>query len=66
MWFFGGSAPNLGDYGAFPVLRAIRRVDEREPEHGLGARWPAWAVAYLARMEELSLIQKTWPPHWKG
>lgn len=64
--FFGGDSPKLGDYGAFPVIRAIQRADEREPEHGLGAKWPAWTRAYLKRMEELPSVQKTWPPHWKG
>ena len=64
--YLGGDAPNLADYAAFPPLRGIRRVDEREPEHGLGARWPAWALAYLERMEALPRVQKSWPPHWKG
>lgn len=64
--FFGGDAPDLGDFAAFPVIRAFRRVDDREPAHGLGDRWPAWATAYLQRAEALPIVQKTWPPHWKG
>jgi glutathione S-transferase len=64
--FLGGETPNLADYATFPPLRGIQRVDEREPEHGLGSRWPAWALAYLQRMEALPAVQTTWPPHWKG
>ncbi|MCU0657654.1 MAG: glutathione S-transferase family protein [Polyangiaceae bacterium] len=64
--FLGGATPNLADYAAFPVLRGLRRVDDREPAHGLGDRWPAWALAYLARMEALPSVEKSWPPHWKG
>jgi glutathione S-transferase len=64
--FFGGESPLLPDYAAFPVLRAIKRVDEREPEHGLGEKTPAWLRAYVERMEGLAIVQSTWPPHWKG
>jgi glutathione S-transferase len=63
--FFGGDEPLLPDYAAFPVLRGIRRVDEREPEHGLGDRTPPWLRSYLDRMESLEITQKTWPPHWR-
>lgn len=64
--FFGGERPLLSDYAAFPVLRAIKRVDEREPEHGLGEKAPAWLRAYIERMEGLDIVQNTWPPHWKA
>jgi glutathione S-transferase len=64
--YFGGEEPLLPDYAAFPILRGLARVDEREPAHGLGERTPPWLRAYLARMESLEITQKTWPPHWKG
>jgi glutathione S-transferase len=63
---FGGAAPSLADYAAYPILRALRRVDEREPANGLGARAPAWLSAYLDRMDALASVKATWPPHWKG
>lgn len=64
--YFGGDEPSLADWAAFPVVRAFVRVEEREPDNGLGDKTPAWMRAYIARMEALPIIQKTWPPHWKG
>ncbi|MBK8262756.1 MAG: glutathione S-transferase family protein [Nannocystis sp.] len=64
--YFGGPAPSLADYTAFPLLRAIVRVDDREPGLGLGDRTPAWQRDYLARMEASPAVQKTWPPHWRS
>ncbi|MDP3275029.1 MAG: glutathione S-transferase family protein [Deltaproteobacteria bacterium] len=63
--YFGGLTPSLADFAVFPVLRGVRRVDDREPANGLGDAMPAWVRAYLARMESLAMVQKTWPPHWR-
>lgn len=63
--YFGGASPSLADYAAFPILRAIVRVEDREPALGLGDRTPAWMRSYLARMESLDMVQRTWPPHWR-
>jgi|LNFM01.2.fsa_nt_gb glutathione S-transferase len=64
--YFGGAEPSLADWAAFPILRGVVRVDEREPENGLGEKAPPWMRSYIARMEALPIIQKTWPPHWRG
>ena len=64
--FFGGAGPRLSDFAAYPVLRGLTRVDQREPEHGLGERLPPWLHGYFARLEALPYASKTWPPHWKG
>lgn len=64
--FFGGEGPMLSDFAAYPVLRGFTRVDQREPEHGLGERLPAWLRGYFARLEALPYAGKTWPPHWKS
>lgn len=64
--FFGGELPMVSDFAAFPILRAFVRVEEREAAHGLGDRMPANIRAYIARMEALPEVQKTYPPHWKS
>ncbi|MDI3281938.1 glutathione S-transferase family protein [Polyangium sp. 15x6] len=57
---------SLADFAAYPHIRAIRRVDDRLPAHGLGDRWPARINAWMKRIEALPYYEKTIPPHWKG
>jgi glutathione S-transferase len=64
--FFGGDQPMVSDFTVFPVLRALVRVEEREPKHGLHAQLPAPLRAYISRCEALAIVQQSFPPHWKG
>ncbi|MDI1442742.1 glutathione S-transferase family protein [Polyangium sp. 6x1] len=57
---------SLADFAAYPHIRAIRRVDDRLPGHGLGDLWPARTTAWMKRVEALPYYAKTIPPHWKG
>ncbi len=56
---------SLADFTAFPYARLVRRVDERQPGHGLGDRFPAQLAAWMRRIEALPYYAKTIPPHWK-
>jgi glutathione S-transferase len=57
---------SLADFAVYPHIRAIRRVDDRMPGHGLGDLWPARIAAWMKRVEALPYYEKTIPPHWKG
>jgi glutathione S-transferase len=54
------------DFTLFPEIALVWRIGERNP--GLV---PADLVgpslgAWMRRMEALPVVQKTWPPHWRG
>jgi glutathione S-transferase len=57
---------SLADFGLYPYVRQIRRIDERQPKNGLGDRMPARLRSWMQRIEALPYYAKTIPPHWKG
>jgi len=57
---------SLADITAFPHLRMIRRVEERQPGNGLGDRIPPRLKGWMRRIEALPYYERTIPPHWKG
>lgn len=57
---------SLADFTAYPYLRIVRRIDDRQPKNGLGDRMPARLQAWMRRIEALPYYAKTIPPHWKG
>ena len=59
-------ALSLADFTAYPYVRLVRRIDDRQPNNGLGDRLPARLAAWMRRIEALPYYAKTIPPHWKG
>ena len=57
---------SLADFTAYPYVRIVRRVDDRQPKNGLGDRMPARLRGWMQRIESLPYYAKTIPPHWKG
>lgn len=57
---------SLADFTAYPYLRIVRRIDDRQPKNGLGDRMPTRLQAWMRRIESLPYYAKTIPPHWKG
>jgi glutathione S-transferase len=57
---------SLADFAVYPYVRQIRRVDERQPQNGLGDRMPKRLSAWMRRIEALPYYAATIPPHWKG
>jgi glutathione S-transferase len=57
---------SLADFAVYPYVRQIRRIDERQPQNGLGDRMPQRLTAWMRRIEALPYYAKTIPPHWKG
>jgi glutathione S-transferase len=62
-WLAG--ALSLADFTLYPFVRALRRIDLRQPQNGLGDRLPQRLQAWMARIEALPYYAKTIPPHWK-
>jgi glutathione S-transferase len=56
---------SAADFTLYPVLALVRRMQSRNP--GLiPAELTGPKVAdWIARMDALPLVQKTWPPHWR-
>ena len=59
-------ALSLADFTAYPYVRMVRRIGERQPQNDLGDRIPARVRAWMQRIEALPYYAKTIPPHWKG
>jgi glutathione S-transferase len=50
------------DFTLYPELAIARRIARRTGgDLAMGPRITSWA----GRMEELDIVKKTWPPHWK-
>jgi len=59
-------ALSLADFTAYPHVRMVRRIDDRQPKNGLGNRMPPKLAAWMRRIEELPYYAKTIPPHWRS
>jgi hypothetical protein len=50
----------------FSHARLVRRIDDRQPKHGLGDRMSKRLAGWMKRIEALPYYAKTVPPHWKS
>jgi glutathione S-transferase len=57
---------SLADFTAYPFVRTLRRIGERQPNNRMADRLPPKVSAWLKRIEALPYYAKTIPPHWKG
>lgn len=63
--FACGEQVSAVDFTLFPFLALARRISGRMPELGLDAAIGPRLSAWLDHMQQLPIVQKTWPPHWK-
>jgi glutathione S-transferase len=61
-WFVGELS--AADLTIYPQLRVIRRVSERQPQHGPDLIPPKLS-GFMARIEALPYYERTTPPHWR-
>jgi glutathione S-transferase len=59
-------ALSLADFTAYPFVRTLPRIGERQPKNRMDDRLPPKVSAWLKRIESLPYYAKTIPPHWKG
>jgi glutathione S-transferase len=58
---------SIADFTAFPHVRLLKRLDERQPGSGIADdRLPPKLKAWMKRIETLPYYEKTIPPHWKS
>jgi glutathione S-transferase len=62
-WLAAGGL-SAADVTLFPEVALGRRIAERNPGLVEGALLGPRLTAWVARMEALPIVQKTWPPHW--
>ena len=59
-------ALSLADFTLYPLLALVKRLHQKQPQHGAGGLIPPNLAAFMTRMEQLPYFAKTIPPHWKG
>lgn len=64
--YMNGAAVSAVDYTLYPHLAIIHRFQARKPDAFPANFYPPKIGAWMARMQALPIMQKTWPPHWKG
>jgi glutathione S-transferase len=57
---------SAADFTLFPEIALVQRIGKRRPDlltlDLMGPKIGAW----MERMQALPVVQKTWPPHWRG
>ncbi|HEY7386591.1 MAG TPA: glutathione S-transferase family protein [Beijerinckiaceae bacterium] len=54
------------DFTLFPEVALVQRIGRRNPGLVPGDMIGEKMGAWMRRMEALPLVEKTWPPHWRG
>jgi glutathione S-transferase len=63
--FLAGSGVSAVDFSLYPMLALVTRLFRRRAPELLDDLMGAGLKAWMARMEALPSVKKTWPPHWK-
>lgn len=63
--YFAGQL-SIADFTLYPMLALIRRLHEKQPQHGAGEYIGPRLTAFMQRIERLPYFTKTIPPHWRG
>lgn len=62
--FFAGTI-SAADFTIYPLLALLKRIDQRQPQLGVGDLIGAKLAGFMAHIEQLPYFTKTFPPHWK-
>jgi hypothetical protein len=54
------------DFTLFREVALVQRIGRRNPGLVPGDMIGEKMGAWMRRMEALPLVEKTWPPHWRG
>jgi glutathione S-transferase len=54
------------DFTFYPLLALIKRLHDKQPQHGAGTLIGAKLADFMRRIEQLPYFEKTTPPHWKA
>ena len=56
---------SAADFALYPMVALALRCDKRKSDLAVHAIIGPYVSAWMRRMEALSYLRKTWPPHWK-
>ena len=59
------SSLSLADFTLYPMLALLKRLHEKQPQHGTGSLIRPRLAALMQKVEQLPYFIKTIPPHWK-
>jgi glutathione S-transferase len=62
---FLSGALSAADHALFPMLALVRRIGARKEGFSADALVGPKLAAWMARMQALPIVQRTWPPHWR-
>ncbi len=56
---------SAADFSFYPMLALLKRLHDKQPQHGAGELIGTKLVAFMQRIEQLPYFELTIPPHWK-
>ncbi|MEE9424440.1 MAG: glutathione S-transferase family protein [Methylococcales bacterium] len=57
---------SLADFTLYPLLALAKRLEEKQPQHGVAVLIGPKLTTFMQNIEQLPYFHKTTPPHWKG
>jgi glutathione S-transferase len=57
---------SAADFTFYPMLALLKRLHDKQPQHGVSTLIGAKLAAFMQRIEQLPYFEKTIPPHWKA
>lgn len=57
---------SLADFTLYPLLALAKRLEDKQPQHGVAALIGPKLTTFMNNIEQLPYFHKTIPPHWKG
>jgi glutathione S-transferase len=56
----------LVDFTLYPFIALAKRIEMRQPQHGVGECFSPALKTWMQKIEGLPYFEKTIPPHWKS
>lgn len=57
---------SAADFTFYPMLALVKRLHNKQPQHGAGMLIGMKLANFMRRIEQLPYFEKTTPPHWKA
>lgn len=63
--YMASGRPGAADYAVYPLMALLRRLEIRRPGETLTELIPPVMGLWMARIEALPFLDRTYPPHWR-
>lgn len=57
---------SAADFTFYPMLALVKRLHDKQPQHGADDLIGTKLAAFMQRIEQLPYFERTIPPHWKA